>query len=84
MLAPTLLSKGLNFFSLYSNCSTSHEDTGANDEVKRYFEKEEGTRKHRIVLLVDHGAINVENLNLLCIKRSIAGRSHLEFLHLDI
>lgn len=41
-------------------------------------------KKHRTILLVNHGAINAENLNLLYIKRGIDGRSYLEFSNLDI
>lgn len=40
--------------------------------------------KPRTILLVNHGAINAENSNLLYIKRGIDGGSYLEFPNLDI
>lgn len=41
-------------------------------------------KKHSIILLVNHGAVNTENSKLLYIKRGFDGRGDPEFPDLDI
>lgn len=53
-------------------------------KARCYFERKEGVRKHKVFQVVNHGAINMENLKLLCIRRGIAGRGYLEFSDVDI
>lgn len=48
------------------------------------FLEEERGKKQRILLVINHGAINMETLYLLCIKRTASGRSYLEFSDIDI